>query len=871
METLLAFIIIVFVIPSLILPWILKGQIRELKQELDKLKQKGFSPSESPQTSTPQPKTTRKESGPASLSIQQRKTQAIQAFSAQKKSQPINWFFLEPKFMANLPVWLGGLALALAGFFLIKYSIETGLLSASVRLTIGGLFGTGLILSGYWLHRHGNVSNNEKIGQALSGAGVAVLYFCLYAALNFYSLISPLMAFTGMTLVTATTILLSILQGPPIAIMGLIGGFVTPALIESKEPNVQFLMIYLYLVNTALFSVIWKKNWWYLAIPVVCASFVWILFWLVTYFTPADGLWLSLYLLALSGTMIFTSKQAIENRLLGKEHALFLNLITLGGTVFLFTGITINANFSDTQWGLFALLAIASLILAYFKHHIYGFVPWLVLAVTALLFLAWKDAPPNVLYTYLVLYAIIFSFISYGFIWRSDCSLPWSLFSTIAPLIYFLIGYVKFHNILENNSIHLGKDHLWGGLAFALFALFVGGIFHILNRFQGASSEKQKLLTSFTLTAAAFLVMSVALITSQEIFQLTLAAEVFFICWLNRYTSIHILPVLSGILAAGFGLLILPDVLPQMLLFSKTTSILIETPLDLQWSLANLGIPALLIAGASYMLKSKEDGFLVGSFEIFAIALLTTMTNSILVNLFKSGNLIASSAESFLPFYLIMNVFLTYGLICLWVGSSLHRKAIFYSGYGLIAIGLFQLIFEYTLIYNPLWYSVNVGPTPLFNGLLICYGLPILWLYFSKQVLAKTKMLSLQPYLNTIIFILVFTFITLTIRQFYQGSALNIPDFSNAEIYTYSAAWILLGLGFLYFGARRHDKTLLVASLAFISLSIVKVFLYDARELEDLLRVVSFFGLGVSLLALSWFYTRFIFQNQNTKNIRRKK
>ena len=42
-------------------------------------------------------------------------------------------------------------------------------------------------------------------------------------------------------------------------------------------------------------------------------------------------------------------------------------------------------------------------------------------------------------------------------------------------------------------------------------------------------------------------------------------------------------------------------------------------------------------------------------------------------------------------------------------------------------------------------------------------------------------------------------------------------------------------------------------------LAVGKVFLYDTAELEGLYRVFSFFGLGFSLLGLSYVYTRFVF------------
>ena len=50
-----------------------------------------------------------------------------------------------------------------------------------------------------------------------------------------------------------------------------------------------------------------------------------------------------------------------------------------------------------------------------------------------------------------------------------------------------------------------------------------------------------------------------------------------------------------------------------------------------------------------------------------------------------------------------------------------------------------------------------------------------------------------------------------------------------------------------------------IASLGILLLTVGKVFLYDASELTGLWRVFSFFGLGLSLLGLSWFYSRFVF------------
>jgi len=48
-------------------------------------------------------------------------------------------------------------------------------------------------------------------------------------------------------------------------------------------------------------------------------------------------------------------------------------------------------------------------------------------------------------------------------------------------------------------------------------------------------------------------------------------------------------------------------------------------------------------------------------------------------------------------------------------------------------------------------------------------------------------------------------------------------------------------------------------SLAFLLLTLVKVFLHDLGDLEGLYRVGSLFGLAISLLLVSLLYQRFVF------------
>ena len=63
-------------------------------------------------------------------------------------------------------------------------------------------------------------------------------------------------------------------------------------------------------------------------------------------------------------------------------------------------------------------------------------------------------------------------------------------------------------------------------------------------------------------------------------------------------------------------------------------------------------------------------------------------------------------------------------------------------------------------------------------------------------------------------------------------------------------------------GTAQKDKMIRVASLVIMILTVGKVFVYDAKELQGLYRVISFFGLGLSLMGLSWFYSKYVFGEQ---------
>src|SRR5690606_38154029 len=149
-------------------------------------------------------------------------------------------------------VWLGGVILALAGLFLAKYGYEHGWLALGpgARCAAGFVFGVALAAGGEWLRRRPLQRAVAAIGPnylppALTAAGLASAFGSLYAAYALYGLLPPLAAFALLALVAFAAFALALLQGPFLAVLARLGGFVTPLLVDSPAPSPRGLFAYL--------------------------------------------------------------------------------------------------------------------------------------------------------------------------------------------------------------------------------------------------------------------------------------------------------------------------------------------------------------------------------------------------------------------------------------------------------------------------------------------------------------------------------------------------------------------------------------------------------------------------------------------------
>lgn len=184
------------------------------------------------------------------------------------KPQPKKPFDWESLIGVKLFSWIAGIALVLAALFFLSYSVEHGWLSPPVRASLGLLTGVALLL----VCELRVARNYAFTANAMDGAGIAILYATLFAIHALWHLLPASAVFALMLVLTAIAVLLSIRRDSVfIALLGLVGGFATPALLSTGENKPIALFSYLLLLNIGLMWVAIRRRWPLLtALSVLC-------------------------------------------------------------------------------------------------------------------------------------------------------------------------------------------------------------------------------------------------------------------------------------------------------------------------------------------------------------------------------------------------------------------------------------------------------------------------------------------------------------------------------------------------------------------------------------------------------------------------
>jgi uncharacterized membrane protein len=180
--------------------------------------------------------------------------------------------------------YLGAAALLIALVFFVGYAIQRGLLGPPMRVLLSGASAVALLGAGYYFRQRD--ARFAVLAQALTGAGAALMYFTVFAAHRLYHFIEFGPALACLALSAAATLWLACrYNSQAVAILGVLGAYLTPWLVESPKPAGLFPLVYVMFVNMPVLALYRSRPWH--ALPNVAAPIA--VLHLVASFNPGEA------------------------------------------------------------------------------------------------------------------------------------------------------------------------------------------------------------------------------------------------------------------------------------------------------------------------------------------------------------------------------------------------------------------------------------------------------------------------------------------------------------------------------------------------------------------------------------------------------
>ncbi|CAA6694250.1 Unannotated [Lentimonas sp. CC19] len=751
---------------------------------------------------------------------------------SREKQASQDWF-------SKLAVWVGGVALLMAGFYMVKYSIDSGWLTPTVRLWMTTIFGALLCIGGFVIGQRSDSVGNQRIGQALTGAGVACLYFAVYAAVNLYGFLSSGAGFVGMVAVTALAVGLSLRHGAPIALMGFIGGFLTPMLMGDFREDTVSLFVYLFLLFGAAQFLCVKRGWWGLFLGTLIGAYFWTASLLFSYawgydVYPEGALFFILGICALNAGLSFYLDAKVDA---GRARPLLwcIRIFAWGGGLLQTLVLVWLGGFGAVDMALFAVLSFGALTLAVVREEAFSWAAWL--AFCAMLIGTLANPEMSLLHycVWPASVALVFFVVGHFKALRSEQSSCWRGLSVCALIMMLLAVFVNREFVVMNEAPFEG---FW-----LLLAMVVGGLLLI------AAEHLKRSDDSYVSTVAEYSSFAVFLVgfglwetLPTDYLSAGVAGLLFVAAVYWKVRQLARAELVFGVLAAAWVVTMLERIgcsLDYLLHFEEFRVV------GIGWS--ELGSWYLGAAVLALILKwfgsvRKWGGWLLGLVSLLAIVASYHTCDLIWLLNWWSEEAVEGGLTALLA---------VLALACMisakrWAG-------------GLSGCWLLSVIVGYRIVVMHLFDRGAQGDGFFWNALFWQFGVPFVavfamaWISRVRALVGSAKAYQIGAML------LGFVWATFLVQDYSGSSRLFSGVGTSTEMYTYSVVWLLLAVAYQAMGLWRGIKTLHVGSLILLLLTVGKVFLVDASELEGLYRVLSFLGLGVALIGIGFFYNKVVF------------
>jgi uncharacterized membrane protein len=775
----------------------------------------------------------------------------------------------EERFGTQWTVWVGGLALALGGIFLVRYSIEQGLIGPGVRVMLGALLAVALIVAGEWTRRRERVLGMAALPTAhipgvLTAAGTTVAYADVYAAHALYDLVGPGAAFLLLGVAALATLAAALLHGAALAGLGMVGAYATPLLVQSSSPNYWALYLYLAIVTAAAFALARFRMWRWLAITALAFSFMWTF--------PGSGTSDSVVLLphvvhvvigfALAAVLIVAGLLYGPPAEPGRVDAVSAG--ALAAYLVAAAALVLSSRHEPLALIAFAALAVAAVAIAWRTDAAAGALP--VGAVLAGLVIArWAldldighlvapsgpvagavpEPPQADVGWHLALgagFAALFGgagFLAQGRSVRPLAPILWAASAVFTPLA---ILAALFYRIARFEP----------SIPFAMIGLALAALFAFATEKLDRRGPRPGLAAAgalFATGAVAALALALTMALEKGWLTIGLALMVPGVAWVAQQRPWPVLRALTAVV----GVLVLVRIAWRQGVVGAEVG---TTPI-FNWLLYGYGVPAAAFWLGGYLLRRRADDASARVIDSGALVLTVLTVFLEIRHYINNGDIYREAAGlAEVGLQVCIGLAMTIGLERLRriTNSAVHDiGALVIAGLTLIAI-----ILGLGIIENPMNTGQPVGG-PFINLILLGYAIPAMLAAALALLSRGVRPPQYSAAAAVTAVALALGYLSLEVRTLFHGEVLTEGPTTDAEQYTYSAVWLVFGAALLAAGLMLRSQAVRFASAAVVILTVLKVFLIDMHDLTGIYQGLSFIGLGAVLLGIGWLYQRLLF------------
>lgn len=768
----------------------------------------------------------------------------------EKPKAPSFWGRMMTNIQANWIIWLAALSLAFGGLFIVQYGLERGFLGPVARVICALVFGAGLLAVAEYLRRLPKLGLEGwfTVPVALAAGGIASLFGGVVSAHILYDLTSPLVGFASMALVSFLAVATGLIFGPVLAVIGILGAFISPALVSTGEGHTIMYLYFLMVLISALVIERMRKWIWLSSLAVV--------------FTYLAGLalndalpnqpYLALYLIAviLAVTTIpafgirpkWGHTELINEKTLGNvatHYPTILTVITVAAGVAI---LCLVANNSLILWqaSLLALLGLCAWSI-YWCAHAQNLDQLPLIFATGLMFSATVERPYQIynasgsgaahfyfVAAIMMSTAALFLFATFWRTPRSVRPLYWVASGAVAPVLIYFLTYASWREIAPINA------NTWVFIALLLALMLVASALMMLR-----SRIRQRRM-------ASDLLFSGMLITVSYVAYLTIEPE--YLAHIAALLSLAALSLVSRFKYKWTGYLIVAFVAAatSFIVFDLFPDYALQKPVLLVVALFGV---AILLFGAGYKManhaKLPHRAVLYETAALLSIALLICT----LIARFASGGKWEFG-------YMVLGLYATVWILLAGVqfkrrltilDGLTHIRQYLGYGYGLLGLGALAL----SLIMSPLILDKVKGIFPL-DTIMVAYALPMLAAYGLYHFNLLPSFISRKIALGFTGILAGFIAIQ-EVRRFWHGPIIRFEEgVKLGELYTYTVLLLVATLSTVVLAITRDKPHLRKVGLALAGLTAAKVFLWDTAGMQGLARASVFIALGLTLAGIGW-------------------